>query len=231
MPLPLTVRHLSLQDYLPVWRAMQAFTKQRSATTGDELWLVEHPPVFTLGLNGKSEHVLDAGDIPVIRIDRGGQVTYHGPGQLVAYPLLDVRRLKLGVRPLVNALERSVIALLADYGVAARARPDAPGVYVGSAKIAALGLRLRRGCCYHGLSLNIDMDLSPFERINPCGFQNMPVTQLRAVAEIPSMAAVQDGLMAHFCTQLGYTAQAGAALPPDLELSKRESNRVTAPQT
>ena len=227
----LTVRHLGLQNYEPVWRAMQRYTDTRGRDAADELWLVEHPPVFTLGLNGKTEHVLDASGIPVINIDRGGQVTYHGPGQLVAYPLLDVRRLKLGVRPLVNALERTIIALLADYGIAARSRPDAPGVYVSEAKIAALGLRVRRGCCYHGLSLNVDMDLSPFQRINPCGFRNMPVTQLSTLAEVPSMAAVQDGLVAHFCIQLGYTAKFDAAPPSALELSTCEPTRVTAQQT
>lgn len=181
----LRVRRLGSADYVPVWQAMQAFTAARDADSGDELWLVEHPPVFTLGLNAKSEHLLVPGDIPVVQVDRGGQVTYHGPGQLVAYTLLDLRRLGLGPRQLVVALEQGVIALLADYGIAAIGRRDAPGVYVNGAKLAALGLRVRRGCCYHGLSLNVAMDLDPFSRINPCGYPGLKVTQLRdlAVAE------------------------------------------------
>lgn len=157
---------------------MKEFTAQRSDSTQDQIWITEHDPVFTQGLNGKAEHVLDAGDIPVIQIDRGGQVTYHGPGQLVVYCLLDISRLGFGVRALVTHIENAVVAFLADYGIDSAARVDAPGVYVGDAKIAALGLRIRKGCCYHGLSLNIDMDLTPFTRINPCGFENLAVTQL-----------------------------------------------------
>jgi lipoyl(octanoyl) transferase len=158
---------------------MQTFTDTRTAESPDELWLLQHPPVFTLGRNGKMEHLLQhTGDIPVIHVDRGGQVTYHGPGQLVAYPLLDLKRRRLGIQSLVRILEQSVIDLLADYSVHAGRRDKAPGVYVDGRKIAALGLRIRRGCCYHGLSLNVDMDLSPFAMINPCGFADLEVTQL-----------------------------------------------------
>jgi lipoyl(octanoyl) transferase len=172
------VRQLGYFDYLPIWQAMQDFTDQRSDSSHDEIWLVEHPPVFTVGLNGKPEHLLDPGNIPVINVDRGGQITYHGPGQLMAYLLVDLRRRHWGVRHLVNAMEQAVIALLAEYGVTARARPDAPGVYVDDAKVVALGLRVRRGCSYHGMCLNVDMDLSPYARINPCGYQGQAITQL-----------------------------------------------------
>lgn len=172
------VRGLGCRDYEPVWRAMQTFTERRDTHTVDELWLVEHPPVFTVGLNGKPEHLLDPGEIPMVQVDRGGQVTYHGPGQLVVYTLLDLRRLGLGPRPLVTALERGVIALLAEHGIQAVARREAPGVYVSGAKVAAVGLRVRRGCCYHGLSLNVAMDLEPFSRINPCGYPGLKVTQV-----------------------------------------------------
>ena len=157
---------------------MKKFTHERDANTQDEIWITEHAPVFTQGHNGKPEHLINPGDIPVIQIDRGGQVTYHGPGQLVVYCLLDIKRLGFGVRALVTHIENAIIAFLGDYKIEAAARADAPGVYVGEAKIAALGLRIRKGCCYHGLSLNIDMDLSPFTRINPCGFENLAVTQL-----------------------------------------------------
>ena len=174
----LRVRVLGRRDYVSVWRAMQAFTENRDIDSGDELWLVEHPPVYTLGLNGKPEHVLDPGAIPVVAVDRGGQVTYHGPGQIVAYALLDLRRLGWGPRQLVMALEQAVIDLLAEHGIPAVGRREAPGVYVNEAKIAAVGLRVRRGCCYHGLSFNVAMDLEPFSRINPCGYPGMAVTQL-----------------------------------------------------
>ncbi|ACL73779.1 lipoate-protein ligase B [Thioalkalivibrio sulfidiphilus HL-EbGr7] len=175
------LKQLGLCDYDPVWRRMQAFTDTRDETTADELWLVEHPPVFTLGLNGKPEHVLDPGPIPVIPVDRGGQVTYHGPGQAVLYVLVDLRRRGLGVRALVTLLEQAVIAFLADHGIRAEARPDAPGVYVNGAKIAALGLRVRRGASYHGLALNVDPDLSAFARINPCGYEGLETTSLKAL--------------------------------------------------
>ncbi len=159
---------------------MQAFTDTRDAATADELWFLQHPPVYTLGKNGDISHILDAGDIPVVNIDRGGQVTYHGPGQLVVYTLLDLKRLQLGVRAAVSLLEDSIIATLSDFGVVSAARKEAPGVYVKDAKIAALGLRVRKGCCFHGLALNVDMDLSPFRHINPCGYQGLEVTQLSA---------------------------------------------------
>ena len=175
------LRTLGFADYDPVWRRMQAFTDTRDETTADELWLVEHPPVFTLGLNGKPEHVLDPGPIPVIPVDRGGQVTYHGPGQAVLYVLVDLRRRGMGVRALVTLLEQAVIAFLADHGIRAEARPDAPGVYVNGAKIAALGLRVRRGASYHGLALNVDPDLSAFARINPCGYEGLETTSLKAL--------------------------------------------------
>ncbi len=168
-------------DYEPTWRAMQRYTDQRDSEAPDELWALEHPPVFTLGMNGRPEHLLAPGDIPVIGIDRGGQVTYHGPGQLVVYPLVDLRRSGLGVRELVMALEQALIAFLADVGVAAVARRDAPGVYVDGAKLASVGLRIRRGCSYHGLSLNVAMDLEPFARINPCGYAGLEVVDLAAL--------------------------------------------------
>jgi lipoyl(octanoyl) transferase len=174
----LSVRHRGLADYAATWREMQAYTDARTAESLDELWLLQHPPVFTLGRNGKTEHLHHTGDIPVIRVDRGGQVTYHGPGQLVIYLLLDLKRRRLGVQSLVRILEHSVIHLLADYTIRAGRRDKAPGVYVDGRKIAALGLRVRRGCSYHGLSLNVNMDLSPFSRINPCGFAGLEVTQL-----------------------------------------------------
>ena len=173
-----SIKYLGRSDYQTTWEAMKAFTEARDASTPDQLWITEHAPVFTQGLNGKAEHLLDTGNIPVVQIDRGGQVTFHGPGQLVLYCLLDISRLGLGVRALVNAIEESIIELLAHYDVKAQARRDAPGVYVEGAKIAALGLRIRKGCCYHGLSLNIDMDLSPFARVNPCGLKNQAVTQM-----------------------------------------------------
>ena len=174
----LSVRDRGLADYTATWREMQAYTDTRTAASPDELWLLQHPPVFTLGRNGKTEHLRHTGDIPVIHADRGGQVTYHGPGQLIAYLLLDLKRRRLGIQPLVRALEQSVIDLLADYSIPAGRRDKAPGVYVDRRKIAALGLRVRRGCSYHGLSLNVNMDLSPFSKINPCGYAGLEVTQL-----------------------------------------------------
>ncbi len=178
----LGLKRLGLCDYEPVWRAMQAFTERREASTPDELWLLEHRPVFTLGQAGKREHLLKPGDIPVLQVDRGGQVTYHGPGQVVAYLLLDLRRSGIGVRRLVETLEQGVIELMTHYGVVAEARPGAHGVYVGGRKIASLGLRVRRGCSFHGLALNVNMDLEPFSRINPCGYPGLAVTQLRDLA-------------------------------------------------
>ncbi len=175
---PIRVRWLGRVDYEPTWRAMQALTDGRGAETPDELWLLEHPPVYTLGMNADPRHVLGASTIPVVRIDRGGQVTYHGPGQLVAYPLIDLRRAGLGVRDLVTALENSVIRYAASLGIPAAVRPGAPGVYVEGAKLASIGIRVRRGSSYHGLALNVDMDLGPFRGINPCGYEGLSMTQL-----------------------------------------------------
>ncbi|MCB1751449.1 MAG: lipoyl(octanoyl) transferase LipB [Gammaproteobacteria bacterium] len=173
-----TIRQLGLRPYTEIWRSMQHFTNERDALTRDEIWLLEHPPVFTLGQAGRREHLLDPGDIPVIQVDRGGQVTYHGPGQLIGYLLLDLRRRNLGIRPLVSLIEASIVELLDSYGIDSAARADAPGVYVDGAKIAALGLRVRRGCSFHGLSLNVNMNLAPFSRINPCGHPGLEQTQL-----------------------------------------------------
>ena len=173
---PLIVRQLGLQDYEPIWQAMQRFTDTRDDATADELWLVEHNPVFTQGQAGKEEHILMPGDIPVVKVDRGGQVTYHGPGQQVIYLMLNIRKRKLGVRHLVNAMEESVVALLAQYGITAYPKPDAPGVYVDEKKVCSLGLRIRNGCSFHGLALNVNMDLAPFQRINPCGYAGMEMT-------------------------------------------------------
>jgi lipoyl(octanoyl) transferase len=178
---PLLLRELGQVEYLPTLEAMQAFTDSRDAQTPDELWLLQHPRVFTQGQAGKAEHVLAPADIPVIQVDRGGQVTYHGPGQWVLYLLVDLRRSKLGVRDLVTLIERSIVHLLAEYGIAGKPRADAPGVYVDGDKIAALGLRVRRGCSYHGLSLNVDMDLEPFQRINPCGHKGLQVTSMASL--------------------------------------------------
>jgi lipoyl(octanoyl) transferase len=174
---PLHIKALGQVDYVQTWRAMQNFTADRTADTVDEIWLVQHPPTYTQGQAGKPEHLLSQTDIPVVKIDRGGQITYHGPGQIVAYLLLDLHRWKINVRELVRLMEQAVIDLLAEYGVAAEGRVDAPGVYVGDAKIAALGLKIKKGCSYHGLSFNVDMDLSPFDNINPCGYEGLRVTQ------------------------------------------------------
>lgn len=190
----LLTRHLGRVDYLPTWQAMQAFTATRTAQTPDELWLLEHPPVFTLGQAGRREHLLADIGVPLIPIDRGGQVTYHGPGQAVAYVLLDLRRRGYGVKELVRRLEQAVIDLLAARGIAGERRAGAPGVYVGGAKVAALGLRVRGGCCYHGLALNVDLDLAPFAAINPCGYAGLAVTRLRDLAIDLDVAAVQHAL-------------------------------------
>jgi lipoyl(octanoyl) transferase len=192
-----------LQDYQTVWQAMSDFTDQRTADTQDQLWLVEHPPVFTQGQAGKAEHLLFPSDIPVIQTNRGGQVTYHGPGQLVAYPLLDLRRRKMGVRELVTHIEQIIIATLDHFGIKSAAKTDAPGVYVGGKKIASLGLRVRKGCSFHGLALNVDMDLSPFLQINPCGYQGLEMTQVRnLLSNPPSITQVQDQLIAEFTRKL-----------------------------
>jgi lipoyl(octanoyl) transferase len=171
------VHTLGLVEYQPTWEAMKRFTSERTPDTRDEIWLVQHPPTYTQGLAGLPEHLLMPSDIPVVKIDRGGQITYHGPGQIVAYLLLDLRRWKLTVRDLVSLMEQAVIDLLGEYGVSAKARTDAPGVYVNDAKIASLGLKIKRGCCYHGLALNVDMNLAPFNLINPCGYAGLRVTQ------------------------------------------------------
>ena len=196
------VRHLGRVAYEPTWRAMQAFTQRRTAETADELWLVEHPPVFTLGLAGRAEHLHDAGDIPVVRTDRGGQVTYHGPGQAVAYVLLDLRRSGLGVKELVWRLEASAIGILRDYRIEAVREAGRPGVYVRGAKIAAVGLRIARSCSYHGLALNVDVDLEPFSRIDPCGYRGLASTRLADFDVRDSMATVQQSLAAALQAEL-----------------------------
>jgi lipoyl(octanoyl) transferase len=201
------VRELGLIEYRSAWQAMQQFTNTRDADSDDEIWLLQHPPVFTQGQAGKAEHLLFPGDIPVVQVDRGGQVTYHGPGQLVGYLLLDVRRLGIGVRELVSRIERSLIDLLAEYGVEATAKPDAPGVYVNGAKIASLGLRIRNGRSFHGLALNVDMDLEPFRRINPCGYAGLPMTQMRDLVGPIDICQVADRLREQLVRQLGYAQQ------------------------
>lgn len=208
------VRDLGRRPYAPVWRAMQGFTDARDADTDDELWWVEHDPVFTLGQAGKAEHVLMPGEIPVLNVDRGGQVTYHGPGQIVAYPLLDLKRLKIGVRDYVCKLEQSVIDTLAHWNIHGERRDGAPGVYVAGAKIAALGIRVRRGCTFHGLAFNIAMDLSPFHRINPCGYAGLQVTSMRDLGGPSSLDAVKPVLLEAFAAQFGLRPQ--PASPPDL---------------
>ena len=207
------VRDLGRQPYEPVWRAMQRFTDARDDATTDELWLVEHDPVFTLGQAGKPEHVLLPGDRPVIHVDRGGQVTYHGPGQIVAYPLLDLRRLKIGVREYVQRIEQAMIDTLADWNIGAVRREGAPGVYVEGAKIAALGIRVRRGCSFHGLAFNVAMDLEPFARINPCGYAGLRVTSMLDLGGPSSVAAVKPLLLEHLAEQFGLRLQIAA---PDL---------------
>ncbi len=198
----LRLKNLGLRDYLETWEAMRGFTETRDAETADEIWLVEHPPVYTLGRNGDPAHILNPGTIPIVESDRGGQVTYHGPGQLVAYTLFDLNRLGIGVRSLVTGLENAVIGTLSQYGIKAEARRDAPGVYVDGQKIASLGLRIRKGYSYHGLSLNVDMDLSPFSAINPCGYAGLEVTQLAdlgGVAKIVEVAVpLVGGIMREF---------------------------------
>jgi lipoyl(octanoyl) transferase len=189
------IRRLGLRDYQETWQAMRAFTEARSAETPDEIWLTEHPPIFTLGVRGDPEHILHRGGIAVLRVDRGGQATYHGPGQLVCYPLLDLQRLRLGVRRLVDCMEQAVVALLAARSIAAECRSDAPGVYVEGRKIASLGLRVRRGKCYHGLSLNVAMDLTPFRWIYPCGDANLEVTQIADVGVAVDLATAGEALV------------------------------------
>ncbi len=196
------VRHLGRVPYLSTWQAMQRFTDERTSETPDEIWLLEHDAVFTLGMNADPAHVLAAGDIPVVKVDRGGQVTYHGPGQLVVYPLIDLRRAALGVRDIVTALEQSVILCVARYGIAATTRPKAPGVYVNEAKIASVGIRVRRGASYHGLALNVSMDLEPFRRINPCGYEGLAMTQLSALGGPTDMSRVAADLLTDLTSTL-----------------------------
>jgi lipoyl(octanoyl) transferase len=216
---PPLLRRLGLAPYEPVWRAMQRFTEERDGRSRDEIWFVEHPPVFTLGLNASREHLLNPGDIPVVQIDRGGQVTYHGPGQLLIYPLIDIRRRGMGVRQLVVALENAIIDAVAEFGVAAAGRRDAPGVYVNGAKLASVGLRIRRGASYHGLALNVSLDLEPFSRINVCGYRGLQVTRLADLCDRGSpavewpatharaadmVARVSDAATPHLLRHLGF---------------------------
>ncbi|MXV48792.1 MULTISPECIES: lipoyl(octanoyl) transferase LipB [Xanthomonas] len=215
--LPAQLRDLGRQAYAPVWRAMQRFTDARDEATADEVWVVEHAPVFTLGQAGKPEHVLAPGEIPVLQVDRGGQVTYHGPGQLVVYPLLDLRRLKIGVRDYVCKIEQALIDTLDEWNIVAERREGAPGVYVGGAKIAALGIRVRRGCTFHGLSFNVAMDLEPFHRINPCGYQGLQVTSVLDLGGPSGMDAVKAVLLDQLARQFGLVLQPVSALP-DLSL-------------
>lgn len=196
------IKDLGIENYQLSCDAMRDFTLQRDENTEDELWLLEHPPVFTQGLNGKDEHVFDTGLIPVIKTDRGGQVTYHGPGQLIAYTLVDLKRQQLGVREMVSLLENTVIAFLAAKGIESQARSDAPGVYVEGRKIASLGLRVKRGACYHGLSLNIDMDLTPFSYINPCGYQGMEMIDLKRLGITMSMEQAKQEFVSAFEKQM-----------------------------
>jgi len=199
---PPLIKKLGLQDYLPSWQAMQEFTKARDENTQDEIWILEHPRVFTLGRNGKQKHLLKETNIPVIKVDRGGQITYHGPGQLIVYLLIDLKRRKLGVRQLVTLIEESIIELLARYHVSAVSDKNAPGVYVDNRKIAALGIRVSKGCTTHGLSLNIDMDLSPFQNINPCGYQGLEVTQCKDLGIQQNLEILGDQLVQVFTTKL-----------------------------
>lgn len=208
------IRRLGCQSYEPVLQAMRGFTDTRDAATPDELWVLQHEPVFTLGQAGKAEHVLAPGHIPVIKVERGGQVTYHGPGQIVAYPLFDLRRLGIGVRELVARIEQSIIDTLEHWNIVALRRTGAPGVYVGDAKIGALGLRVRRGCSFHGLALNVGMDLEPFQRINPCGYEGLKVTQVLDLGGPGSLADVEDVLIKELSRQFDFTPQSGLAELP-----------------
>lgn len=204
MPEHLILRKLGLQSYEPVWKEMQAFTDGRDESTPDEIWSLQHQPVFTQGQAGKEEHLLMTGDIPVVQVDRGGQVTYHGPGQAVIYLLINLRRRKIGVREIVNIMEEAIVATLAEYGVKAYAKPDAPGVYVNDSKIASLGLRVRRGCSFHGLALNLAMDMEPFLRINPCGYAGMAMTQLNDLYADLDQEEATDRLLSHLIKLIGY---------------------------
>jgi len=201
---PLVVKNLGEKPYAETWQAMKSFTDSRDECAADEFWFVQHPPVYTLGQAGRVEHLLAPGDIPSVHSDRGGQVTYHGPGQLVCYLLLDIRRLQLGVRDLVTVIEQSIVQLINSYGVAAEAKPEAPGVYVDGRKLAALGLRIRKGYSYHGLSLNVDMDLGPFSNINPCGIEGLEVVDMKRLGIDRPMAKIMEELTDILVQQIGY---------------------------
>jgi lipoyl(octanoyl) transferase len=216
MSLPLKIRRLGRQPYEATWNAMKAFTDQRDSSTIDELWLLEHDPVFTLGQAGKMEHVLMPGDIPVVPVDRGGQVTYHGPGQIVGYPLIDLRRAGVGVRELVCKIEQALIDTMEHWNIVAERIEGAPGVYVGGAKVGALGLRVRRGCSFHGLAFNVNMDLEPFHRINPCGYKGLAVTQVLDLGGPSQLADVENVLIGEFCRQFGFDAEPAAPVLPEL---------------
>jgi lipoyl(octanoyl) transferase len=212
------VKSLGLRDYQPVWLAMQRFTMERDHSTFDEIWLVEHLPVFTQGQAGKSEHLLLPGDIPVVQVDRGGQVTYHGPGQQVVYFLIDLKRKRMGVRQLVSSIEDIIIELLASYQIDARARADAPGVYVNDKKICSLGLKIKRGCSFHGLALNVDMDTEPFTRINPCGYQGLEIVQVSDYCQPVAIEQLRSRLIEVILTKLNYQTS------EKLVMSELESN-------
>jgi len=216
MSLPLKVRRLGRQPYAATWEAMSQFTNNRGPDTPDELWLLEHDPVFTQGQAGKAEHVLAPGDIPVVQVDRGGQVTYHGPGQIVGYPLIDLRRAGVGVRDLVNKIEQSIIDTLGHWNIGGERLEGAPGVYVAGAKVAALGLRVRRGCSFHGLAFNVNMDLEPYHRINPCGYKGLAVTQVLDLGGPSRLSDVEDALVEEFCRQFGFVAEQAAPILPEL---------------
>ncbi len=216
MSLPLNVRRLGRRPYEPVWKAMSSFTDNRTESTTDELWVLEHDPVFTLGQAGKMEHVLAPGEIPVVPVDRGGQVTYHGPGQIVAYPLIDLRRVGVGVRELVNKIEQAIIDTMEHWNIGAERIEGAPGVYVNGAKVAALGLRVRRGCSFHGLAFNVNMDLAPYRRINPCGYKGLEVTQVLDLGGPSRLADVENVLVEQFCRQFGFDAVPSAPTIPEL---------------
>ncbi|WP_430387239.1 lipoyl(octanoyl) transferase LipB [Dyella sp. 20L07] len=216
MSLPLKVRRLGRQPYAATWEAMSNFTNNRGPDTPDELWLLEHDPVFTQGQAGKAEHVLAPGDIPVVQVDRGGQVTYHGPGQIVGYPLIDLRRAGVSVRELVNKIEQSIIDTMGHWNIGAERLEGAPGVYVAGAKVAALGLRVRRGCSFHGLAFNVNMDLEPYHRINPCGYKGLAVTQVLDLGGPSRLSDVEDALVEEFCRQFGFDAEPAAPILPEL---------------
>lgn len=207
MTQPLVIRQLGRQPYQTTWEAMKAFTEQRHSDTPDELWLLEHNPVFTQGLAGKPEHILQSSEIPIVQTDRGGQVTYHGPGQLMLYTLFDIKRMGIGPRRLVCQLERSVIDYLHTQGVSAQGDPQAPGVYVNTAKIASIGLRIRRGCSYHGLALNVSLDTTPFQSINPCGFKGLAITQIAEYTASATVNEVQQAIIPHILNNFGYSEQ------------------------